>query len=40
MIALGKCLGAARKTISDALHELEQEGKVRLRPNFIEVVNP
>ena len=40
MIDLGKYLGAARKTISDALHELEQEGKVRLRPNFIEVVNP
>ena len=36
MIDLGKYLGAARKTISDALHELEREGAVRLRPNLIE----
>ena len=38
MIDLGRYLGAARKTISDALHELEEEGRLRLRPNYIEVV--
>ncbi len=36
MSDLGKYLGAARRTISNVLHELEQEGKVTLRPNLIE----
>lgn len=38
MADLGRYLGAARKTVSDALHDLEREGKVRLRPNLIEII--
>lgn len=33
---LGRYLGAARRTISNVLHELESEGKVTLHPNLIE----
>lgn len=36
MLDLGRYLGVSRKTISNALHELELEDKVVLRPNFIE----
>lgn len=36
MVDLGHYLGAARKTISNALHELEAEGHVKLKPNLIE----
>lgn len=36
MSDLGKYIGAARKTVSNLLHQLEDEGIVRLRPNLIE----
>lgn len=39
MVDLGKYLGAARRTISNVLHELEREGKVTLHPNLIEFNN-
>lgn len=36
MVDMGRYLGAARKTISNVLHELESEKKVTLHPNLIE----
>lgn len=36
MADMGRYLGAARRTISNVLHELESEGKVTLHPNLIE----
>ncbi|MBQ0049768.1 MAG: Crp/Fnr family transcriptional regulator [Bacteroidales bacterium] len=36
MSDLGKYIGAARKTVSNLLHQLEDEGLVHLRPNLIE----
>lgn len=38
MSDMGKYLGAARRTISNVLHELEAEGKVVLHPNLIEYI--